>query len=99
MKIVLSALFLLSLVGFSQTRSISPPPSPGWLAEAAAPVATAPEAEEAAVGNGDEEAYCPMHWTCNFRNWYTSQAACVASCAGGFGCMLEYHCSPGCVCP
>lgn len=88
MKLVLAALSLFCLLGMSKLQA-------GPLV----PAAAAPPAEESAVGNGEEEAYCPMQWTCNFRNWYTSQAACQAGCVGGFGCQLEYHCMAGCVCP
>jgi hypothetical protein len=84
MKLALAALSLFLLLGTSHLAASPAPSAP----EAATPAAVDPDADEA---------YCPMQWTCNFRSWYTSQATCAANCSGT--CQLEYHCSPGCVCP
>jgi hypothetical protein len=45
----------------------------------------------------DQHGICPRQWTCNWNNWYGSEAACNASC--GSACWLEYRCGLSCFCP
>lgn len=92
MKLALAALALFCVLGLSKLQA-------GPAVSTVAASETASEAEEAAVGAEEAEAFCPMQWTCNFRSWYTSESACRASCSNPNNCELEYHCSGGCVCP
>ncbi|MFY0575728.1 hypothetical protein ACN28S_16430 [Cystobacter fuscus] len=41
---------------------------------------------------------CPLKWTCNFQNFYSTETQCAASC-GGSSCWREYACTGTCVCP
>ncbi|WNG20857.1 hypothetical protein [Cystobacter fuscus] len=41
---------------------------------------------------------CPLKWTCNYQNYYTTQTQCAAAC-GGDTCTRDYACTGTCVCP
>lgn len=45
-----------------------------------------------------EMAACKLMWTCNYTNYYSTQAACKAAC-GTTPCEHDYACTGGCICP
>jgi hypothetical protein len=68
------------------------------------PQASAPAAKLVAqnthVARGESStqsfgAPCPVQWTCDHQRWFTTQAACTASC--GPSCFLEEHDTGSCV--
>lgn len=92
MKLVFATMFLLGAMGLSRLDAAPPAPSAGTTAsmnEEAAPAAELDGSETSVI--------CPQKWTCNNRNWYSTEATCNASCGGV--CYLDYRCTGGCVCP
>lgn len=95
MKFVFAAVFLVGALGLAKLDAAPPAP--------AAPAASTAEVTDHAVpagvlGGPSTSAICPQKWTCNYRNWYSTEAACNTSCGGG-ACFLDYRCTVGCVCP
>jgi len=41
---------------------------------------------------------CPLKWTCNYQNYYSTQTQCTAAC-GASACERDYACTGNCVCP
>jgi hypothetical protein len=94
MKFVFVAMFLVGALGLSKLDAAPP---------ASAPSAPTAEAADQAVpagvlGGPSTSAICPQKWTCNYRSWYSTEAACTAGCTTG-ACFLDYRCTGGCVCP
>lgn len=44
--------------------------------------------------------FCPIQWTCDSFNWFTTQSACQtsAACASGL-CERDVRCVAGCISP
>ncbi|EPX60784.1 hypothetical protein D187_001433 [Cystobacter fuscus DSM 2262] len=54
--------------------------------------------EQAAQQSTDLVGICPLKWTCNYQNYYTTQTQCAAAC-GSDTCTRDYACTGTCVCP
>ncbi len=73
------------------------------------PIDPAPADEPAAVSEsaagqeGSEEnvtamATCPLRWTCDYWNYYSTKSACEAACGVG-SCVRDFDCNGTCICP
>lgn len=91
-KMLLVACGLLGALAFAKVDAAG-------VAAPTAQTAEAPELTGPAVDldGAETSAICPQKWTCNYRNWYGTEANCNASCGGP--CFLDYRCTVGCVCP
>jgi hypothetical protein len=83
----LMALCLLSLMSVGVAACVASTGPSGGTEEA---TGTAAEAAEALT--------CPRAWTCDWVDYYSSKAKCVAAC-GGDACYSDYECSDKCYCP
>ncbi|WP_395826044.1 hypothetical protein [Archangium minus] len=56
---------------------------------------SAPADEQLPEGSVTQQAICSMLWTCNYSQWYGSEANCTAAC--GRPCTRDYRCNGTCV--
>jgi hypothetical protein len=99
MKLLLGVLSLVCLFGLTRLQATSPMASPE-IVPAVASIGSAADISSgsAEIDGAETNVICPLRWTCNYRNWYSTQAACSATSCGAT-CELDYRCGFGCVCP